>query len=378
MHTRSAVLRIATLIGARHAWFAGLLLPLVAGAQAQTIRQYQYEPRADRAGYELVVREVAPPQPRPNEVLVRIHAAALNGGLDIDMLRASLDRGARYAGGIPLADGAGEVIAVGSGVTRFKVGDRVAGIFMQRWIDGDRTAEAFESARGGNAGGMLSEMIVSNEQSLVAIPAHLTYEEAATLPTAGVTAWVGLFKYGGLQKGDYVLLEGTGGVSTFGLLFAAAAGAKPIITSSSDEKLARAVELGAFGTVNYRTKPEWQKRVRELTGGAGVNQVLEVGGKDTFVRALEALAFDGHVAMIGTLSGFAETLPVGPLFGAGAHLTAIYVGSRADFEAMNAFISEHEIHPLIDRVFPFDEAPAAFDLMENGDYMGKIVISIAP
>jgi NADPH:quinone reductase-like Zn-dependent oxidoreductase len=294
------------------------------------------------------------------------------------MLRASLDRGARYAGGIPLADGAGEVIAVGSGVTRFKVGDRVAGIFMQRWIDGDRTGEAFESSRGGNAGGMLSEVIVSNEQSLVAIPAHLTYEEAATLPTAGVTAWVGLFKYGGLQKGDYVLLEGTGGVSTFGLLFAAAAGAKPIITSSSDEKLARAVELGAFGTVNYRTNPEWQKRARELTGGAGVNQVLEVGGKDTFVRALEALAFDGHVAMIGTLSGFAETLPVGPLFGAGAHLTAIYVGSRADFEAMNAFITEHEIHPLIDRVFPFDEAPAAFDLMENGDYMGKIVISMAP
>ena len=225
---------------------------------------------------------------------------------------------------------------------------------------------------------MLSQVIVSNEQGLVAIPAHLTYEEAATLPTAGVTAWVGLFKYGGLQEGDYVLLEGTGGVSTFGLLFAAAAGAKPIITSSSNEKLARAVELGAFGTVSYRTNPEWQKRVRELTGGAGVNQVLEVGGKDTFVRALEALAFDGHVAMIGTLSGFAETLPVGPLFGAGAHLTAIYVGSRADFEAMSAFITEHAIHPLIDRVFPFDEAPAAFDLMENGDYMGKIVISIAP
>jgi NADPH:quinone reductase-like Zn-dependent oxidoreductase len=354
----------------------GLLLAFSAAAHTQTIRQYQFAPRADRAGYELVIRDVPRPVPGANEVLVRIRAAALNGGLDIEMLRASLDRGARFAGGIPLADGAGEVVAVGTGVTRFKLGDRVAGIFMQRWIDGDRTADAFESSRGGNAGGMLSEMIVSSEESLVAIPNHLTWEEAATLPTAGVTAWVGLFKYGGLAAGDYVLLEGTGGVSTFGLLFAAAAGAKPIITSSSDEKLARAVKLGAAGTVNYRTNPDWQQRVRELTGGTGVKHVLEVGGKDTFAKALEALAFDGHVAMIGTLSGFAEEIPVGPLLSAGAHLTAIYVGSRADFEAMNAFIAEHEVHPLIERVFEFEDAPAAFDLMENGDYMGKIVIRL--
>jgi NADPH:quinone reductase-like Zn-dependent oxidoreductase len=349
---------------------------LAAAAQDATIRQYQYAARADGSAYEIVLKRVPRPMPGAREVLVAIRATSINGGYDVDM-RDSKPGGRRdLTGGIPFADGAGEVIALGAGVTRFKVGDRVAGIFMQRWIDGDRTAEALDSARGGNAGGMLAEMIVSNEESLVAIPRHLTYEEAATLPTAGVTAWVGLFKYGGLKAGNYVLLEGTGGVSTFGLIFAAAAGAKPIITSSSDTKLERARTLGAFGTVNYRTNPEWQTQVRDLTGGTGVKQVLEVGGASTFAKALEALAFDGHVAMIGTLSGFAPEIPTGPLFGAGAHLTAIYVGARADFEAMNAFIAEHEIHPVIDRVFEFDEASKAFDLMADGDYMGKIVVRV--
>jgi len=360
------------------AWLvlAASLSPGIAHAQATVIRQYQYAPRADGAAYELVLKEVPLPTPGANEVLVRVHATSINGGYDVDMRDRQPGRGRDWTGGIPFADGAGEVVALGASVTRFKVGDRVAGIFMQTWLDGDRSADVFESSRGGNAGGMLSEMIVSNEQSLVGIPAHLSYQEAATLPTAGVTAWVGLFKYGQLKAGNYVLLEGTGGVSSFGLLFAVAAGAKPIVTSSSDTKLARARTLGAFGTVNYRTNPEWQTAVRELTGGIGVKQVLEVGGQSTFAKALEALAFDGHVAMIGTLSGFAEQIPTGPLFGAGAHLTAIYVGSRADFEAMNAFIAEHEVHPLIDRVFEFEQAPAAFDLMAKGDYMGKIVVRV--
>jgi NADPH:quinone reductase-like Zn-dependent oxidoreductase len=365
--TRAVVLRCVAI--------AACLAPLGAPAQ-ETIRQYQYAARADGAAYEIVMRRVPRPVPGPNEVLVAIRATSINGGYDVDMRDRKPGAGRDLTGGIPFADGAGEVVALGAGVTRFKIGDRVAGIFMQRWLDGDRTAEALESERGGNAAGMLSEIIVSNEESLVAIPRHLSYEEAATLPTAGVTAWVGLFKYGGLKAGDYVLLEGTGGVSTFGLIFAAAAGAKPIITSSSDAKLERARSLGAFGTVNYRSNPEWQKAVRELTGGVGVKQVLEVGGEGTMAKALEALAFDGHVAMIGTLSGFASEIPTGPLFRAGAHLTAIFVGARADFEAMNAFISEHEVRPVIDRVFEFDQAAAAFDLMANGDYMGKIVVRV--
>jgi NADPH:quinone reductase-like Zn-dependent oxidoreductase len=347
-----------------------------AAAQNDTIRQYQYAPRADKQAYEIVLKQVPRPTPGPTEVLVRIHATSINGGYDVDMRDGRPGEGRDLTGGIPFADGAGEVAAVGARVTRFKIGDRVVGIFMQRWLDGDRTPDVFESSRGGNAGGMLAEMVVSDEQSLVAIPKHLTYEEAATLPTAGVTAWVGLFKYGHLQAGDYVLLEGTGGVSTFGLVFSVAAGAKPIITSSSDAKLARARKLGAFGTVNYRSNAEWQKEVRALTGGAGVKRVLEVGGEATVEKALDALALDGHVALIGTLSGFAAQIPTGPLFRAGAHLTAVYVGSRADFEAMNEFIAEHEVHPVIDRVFEFEQAPAAFEHMANGDYMGKIVVHV--
>ena len=345
-------------------------------AQTQTIRQYQFVPRPDGEGYQLSLKNVPLPAPGGHDVLVRIHATSLNGGYDLVHLDTHPGRGPDLSGTIPLADGAGEVIATGPDVTRFKTGDRVAGIFFERWIDGDRTHDALDSARGGNAGGMLSEVIVSNERSLVAIPDHLSYEEGATLPTAGVTAWVGLFKYGRLQPGEYVLLEGTGGVSTFGLLFAVAAGARPIITSSSDAKLERAAKLGAVGTVNYRTHPDWSDEVRVLTGGTGVRQVLEVGGRDTLPKALKALALDGHIALIGMLSGFAESIPLGPVMHIGAHLSAVYVGSRADFEAMNKFISKHRIRPVIHQVFEFEQAPAAFDLMARGSYMGKIVIRV--
>lgn len=367
---RLAARRTVLLLG------AALMLQSTAElSAADTIRQYQFQ--ADGAGgYRLVLEEVPRPQAGPGQVLVRVQAASLNRR-DVLMLRGRYGPGGDNAdGGIPLSDGAGEIIAVGPGVTRFQVGDRVAGIFFEEWIDGDRSAEINASARGGNAGGMLSEVIVSDERSLVPIPAHLTYEEAAALPCAGVTAWVGLFKHGGLEAGDYVLLEGTGGVSMLGLQLAAAAGAKPIITSSSDEKLQQARDRGAFDTINYRQDPEWQRTVRDLTGGAGVKHVLEVGGRDTLPRAVQALGYNGHIALIGGLSGFAADLPVGALMTLGASVTGIYVGSRADFEALNAFVAEHQIRPYVGRVFDFEEAPAAFDLMENGDFQGKIVIRL--
>jgi NADPH:quinone reductase-like Zn-dependent oxidoreductase len=349
------------------------LLALAACAQAETIRQWQFAPNGD--ALELKLREVAAPTPAAHEVAVRVHAASLNRR-DLMMVAGRYGRGGTQPNSVPLSDGAGEVIAVGAAVTRFKVGDRVAGIFFEDWLDGAPTAAAVATARGGNSGGMLSEVVVTDAEGLVAIPAHLTYEEAATLPCAGVTAWVGLFKRGGIEPGDFVLLEGTGGVSVFGLQLAAAAGAKPIITSSSDAKLARARELGAFGTVNYRTTPEWQTKVRELTGGAGVDQVLEVGGQDTLPRALQALAFGGHVAIIGGLSGFASDVPVGTLMGLNATASGIYVGSRADFEALNAFLSEHKIKPIVDKVFELEDAPAAFAAMDSGDFFGKVVIRL--
>jgi NADPH:quinone reductase-like Zn-dependent oxidoreductase len=358
----------------RLALFSALLIVGTAnGHAAETIRQWQFAPSGD--AMTLALREVAAPTPAAGEVAVRVRAVSLNRR-DLMMVAGRYGPGGTAANTVPLSDGAGEVIAVGSAVTRFKVGDRVAGIFFEDWLDGAPTAASLATARGGNAGGMLSEVVVTDDEGLVSIPAHLTYEEAATLPCAGVTAWVGLFKRGGLKAGDFVLLEGTGGVSVFGLQFAAAAGAKPIITSSSDAKLARARELGAFGTVNYRTTPEWQRTVRELTGGAGVDQVLEVGGQDTLPRALEALAYGGHIAIIGGLSGFASDVPVGALMGLNATASGIYVGSRADFEALNAFLTDHKIKPIVDKVFELEDAPAAFAAMDSGDFFGKVVIRL--
>jgi NADPH:quinone reductase-like Zn-dependent oxidoreductase len=353
---------------------AAALAVLAQGAHAaETIRQWQFAPQGD--ALELALREVPAPTPAANEVAVRVHAVSLNRR-DLMMVEGRYGRGGTQPNSVPLSDGAGEVIAVGAGVTRFKVGDRVAGIFFEDWLDGAPTAASLATARGGNSGGMLSEVVVTDAEGLVTIPTHLSYEEAATLPCAGVTAWVGLFKRGGLEAGDFVLLEGTGGVSVFGLQLAAAAGAKPIITSSSDAKLARARELGAFGTVNYRSNPEWQNEVRALTGGSGVDQVLEVGGQDTLPRALQALAYGGHVAIIGGLSGFASDVPVGTLMGLNATASGIYVGSRADFEALNAFLREHQIKPIVDKVFELEDAPAAFEAMDSGEFFGKVVIRL--
>jgi NADPH:quinone reductase-like Zn-dependent oxidoreductase len=355
--------------------WAAFLVPVSAVAQTSSIRQWQYVPGTDRGSCELGLREVATPEPGPGEVQVRIRAASLNGR-DRGRLNGSCRPGADGEVQIPLSDGAGEVIAVGAGVTRFEIGDRVIGTFYSghHWLEGDRPPGVMPFRRGGPGPGVLSEVIVDGQDGFVAVPDYMTYEEAATLTTAGVTAFIGLFKYGRLQPNEYVLLEGTGGVSSFGLLFAVAAGAKPIITSSSDEKLARAVALGAVGTVNYRRNPEWQEEVLKLTGGRGVKHVLEIGGQETLERALQSLDNGGHVAIIGGLTGFSRSIPAGILSDKDASVTAYHVGSRADFEALNEFLSGHEIHPVIDRVFEFEDAPAAFDFYLNGDFMGKVVI----
>jgi NADPH:quinone reductase-like Zn-dependent oxidoreductase len=325
-------------------------------------------------GYQLKLVDAPVRQPGEHEVLVRVHAASLNRR-DVFVMKGQYPMRSRESL-VPLSDGAGEVVAVGAGVTRVHRGDRVAAIFFQSWIRGRPAADVTSSALGGDLDGMLSQYVTLNEQGLVTLPAHLSYEEGATLPCAGVTAWNGLVTRGQMHAGDYVLLEGTGGVSMFGLQFAVAAGAKPIITSSSDKKLELAKSLGAFGTVNYKTTPDWEKAVLPLTGGRGVDEVLEVGGQDTLPRALASLAPSAHIALIGGLTGFGGAIPAGALMTRNASVSGLYVGSRENFEAMNAFIAKHHLKPVIAKVLDFADAQAAYDLMESDNFSGKIVVRV--
>jgi NADPH:quinone reductase-like Zn-dependent oxidoreductase len=360
-----------------YAAIAGLALVGCAAAPPRlppTQQQYQLVRTGGQGPFTLKQVEVPVPQPGARQVLIRVHATSLNRR-DVFVLHGQYPVGTRQSL-VPLSDGAGEVVATGAGVTRFKVGDRVAGIFFQAWISGRPPATVAQSALGGFIDGMLSQYVVLDEAGVVHIPKSLTYEEAATLPCAGVTAWNGLFNRGQMQPGDYVLLEGTGGVSLLGLALAVADGAKPIITSSHDEKLARAKALGAVGGVNYRTTTNWEKPVMAMTAGTGVQEILEVGGKDSVVHALATLGPGGRVALIGGLGGFGGDVPVVALMNANLTASGIYVGSRADFEALNAFIEAHDVKPVIDRVFEFQDAAAAFSAMDNGESFGKIVIRV--
>ena len=278
---------------------------------------------------------------------------------------------------VPCSDGAGEVIAAGAGVTKFKIGDRVAGLFFRDWIDGPFQNSYHKAAGGGSIHGMLRERVALPEHALVPSPSHLSHEEAACLPCAAVTAWQSLFTRGGLRAGATVLALGTGGVSVFALQLATAAGARVLITSSSDEKLARARTLGAWATINYQTTPDWDKEVWRLTEKRGVDHVVEVGGPGTLGRSMNSVAAAGQIALIGVLTGFgAPDASLFPLVARNARLDGIYVGSRADFEALNAFLTQHTIRPAIDRVFPFADARAAFAHMESAVHFGKIVITI--
>jgi NADPH:quinone reductase-like Zn-dependent oxidoreductase len=357
---------------------AALLAFGASTVDAQTTqKQWQlFKDSADSRTYTLRLAEVPVPKPGPNEVQIKIHAASMNRR-DIAVMQGNYPMPPRGSL-VPLSDGAGVVSAVGPGVTRFKAGDKVIPIFFPNWIKGRPTGNATEVSLGGAVDGVLSEYVVLNEQSMVPMPAGLSFEEAATLACAGVTAYNGLFTRGHLQAGDYVLLEGTGGVSIFGLQFAVAAGAKPIITSSSDEKLTRAKSLGAIGGVNYKTNENWEKAVRELTGGAGVQHVLEVGGKDTLAKALSAVGPGGQIALIGGLGGFGGTIQAPSLLGGNITVNGLYVGSRENFEAMNAFVVKHKVKPIIDKVIDFKNADTAYQLMESGDFLGKIVIRMVP
>jgi NADPH:quinone reductase-like Zn-dependent oxidoreductase len=317
----------------------------------------------------------------PGMVLIKVRAVSLNYR-DLMMVKGFYNPKMALPR-IPCSDGAGEVAAIGEGISRVRVGDRVCGIFMQRWLDGPLTAEKSKAALGGDVDGMLAEYVLLDQDGVVPFPEHLSYEEAATLPCAGVTAWNALHHAGEPARaalpGETIVIQGTGGVSIFALQFAKLLGARVIGTSSSDEKLTRAYGLGLDAGCNYKERTEWPVWVSEVTGGQGADRIIEVGGAGTFGQSLRATRVGGMIAQIGVLSGAStsEPLALTPILHKQLRVQGIYVGSRAMFEQMNAAIAKAGLHPVIDRVFGFDQVREAFLHMQSASHFGKIVIRVA-
>jgi len=317
-----------------------------------------------------------PSAPGHGEIVVKVHAVSLNYR-DLMIVLGHYGPGGEMPHGlIPLSDGAGEVTAIGEGVSRVKIGDRVAGTFFQTWIDGHILNVYQKSALGGAVNGMFSEYVLLSENGVVTLPDYLSYEEAASLPCAAVTAWNALVEQGHLIPGQSVLLLGTGGVSMFALQIAKLHGVQVIITSSSDEKLARAKELGASETINYKADPDWEKTVWSLTGKVGVDHVVEVGGPGTLEKSLQATRQGGAIAQIGVLADPSAKISPMPILSKSLHLNGIYVGSRAMFQRMLTAFTVNGVHPIIDRVFPFAEAREAYAYLQSGAHFGKIVITM--
>lgn len=322
----------------------------------------------------LRVVERATPEPGPGQVLVKMKAASLNYR---DLATVLGGFGAAYKLPlVPLSDACGEVAAVGSGVTRVKLGDQVATMFFQGWLSGEPSREGLATALGGSLDGVWRDYALLSEQGVSKVPAHLSDAEVATLPCAALTAWRSLIVEGGLKAGETVVVQGTGGVSIFALQFAKAAGAEVIVTSSSDEKLARAKTLGADHLVNYKKIPEWSKAVREITGGRGADHVVEVGGAGTLAESLQSIRIGGHVSVIGVLAGPVKDLPIRLIMGPNAKVKGITVGSRDQFEAMCRAMSLHKIKPVIDKIFAFGEASEAFAHMAGQGHFGKIAVDL--
>jgi NADPH:quinone reductase-like Zn-dependent oxidoreductase len=321
------------------------------------------------------VVEKPDPTPGPGQVLVRMKAVSLNYR-DLLMVNGMYGRGAATTADVitPFSDGCGVIEAVGAGVTKFKAGDRVATLFFQNWNSGPPNLEKLMSALGFPIPGAGAELQVFGQDGVSKVPEFLTDQQVATLPCAGLTAWRGLFEDARLEPGDTVVLQGTGGVSIFGLQFAKAAGYRTVITSSSDEKLARAQAIGADHLVNYKTTPAWSGPVRQATGGRGADFIMEVGGGGTIQESMKAIRIGGHIAIIGVVAGAGDPFNPAALIGNSAKLQGLSVGSRDMFEAMCRAIDLHKIGPVVDKVFPWTDAKAAFSAMAGGEHFGKIVL----
>jgi len=320
----------------------------------------------------LTLTEKPDPQPGLRQVIVSVRAVSLNYR-DLMVVKGTYNPRLKLPM-IPFSDGAGEVVAVGSEVKSFKPGDRVIGTFFQNWTGGEPNETKARTAKGGgDQPGMLAELVALEETGVIDCPEHLSYEEAATLPCAGLTAWNAVVDKGQTKAGDTVLVQGTGGVSIFAAQFAKMHGARVIATSSSDEKLARLATMGITDGINYKTNPDWDKAAKELNGGAGIDHIVEVGGAGTLERSLKAVRIGGMISVIGALSAGNGINPVMVLMKS-IRLQGIFVGNREMFEAMNRAISLHNMKPVVDRVFSFDQIHEALQLMESGGHFGKIVV----
>lgn len=323
---------------------------------------------------KLVLGERPDPTPGPFQVRVKVKATSLNYR-DLMMVEGRYNPRQKLPL-IPNSDGAGVVDAVGQGVTRVKPGDRVVGLFSQAWPSGEPTRTAQQNTLGGPLDGALADTMVLHEDGVVPTPGYLSDEEAATLPCAALTAWSALVTHGALKAGDVVLLQGTGGVSTFALQISKLMGARVIITSSRDDKLERARALGAHDVINYVKTPDWDKAARALTGNAGVDHVVEVGGAGTFEKSLRAVRPGGTVSVIGVLSGGAGAVPLTSILMQNLRVQGILVGHRQGFEALLRAFSQHMVRPVVDRVFAFDEAVEAFHHLKSGAHFGKVVVRV--
>lgn len=331
-----------------------------------------YEIQAGFGIENLRVVERPDPSPGPGQVLIRMRAVSLNYR-DLMMVEGTYNP-KQPLPLIPCSDGVGVVAAVGKGVSRLAVGDRVATLFSQGWMGGRPTVDELRATLGGPIDGTLAELMVLPERGVIRVPEYLTDLEAASLPCAGLTAWNALVEEGDVTAGDTVLVQGTGGVSIFVLQIAQLLGARVIVTSSNDTKLVKARQLGAWHEVNYMDDPQWGRTARALTGGLGVDHIVEVGGAGTLEQSLQAIRVGGRIMLIGVLAGGAAELSIVPIFMKNVRIQGLLVGSRKAFERMNRALSHHELHPVIDRVFPFAEATAAFDHMRSGGHFGKVCI----
>jgi NADPH:quinone reductase-like Zn-dependent oxidoreductase len=311
---------------------------------------------------------------KPDECLIGVRAVSLNYR---DRIQWRNLAGRNVDGKVPASDGAGEILAVGEAVTGFQVGDRVAVNFFPTWKSGRFDLAYHQADLGGNHDGMLRDYAIFSQDSLAKIPSGWSFVQAATLPCAALTAWVALYHRGNLKASQSVCVLGTGGVSIFALQFAKLMGARVAITSSCDHKLQRAMSLGADFGVNYRSSPEWSKSIWTWTEGKGVDHVVEVGGPGTLDQSMKSVSADGHIALIGVLTGFGPpATSLFPLLARNVRLDGIYVGSCEHFRSMVRFIEANPFSPQIDRVFTFDQTPEAFAYLESGEHFGKIVIEL--